>query len=81
MPNLKEFLNESRINIIQSMKEEGLEVDEDNLRSLVLAWSLKGADGPTYHRVTLEQYTGRQLIELFSVIADLEEEELSESVE
>lgn len=80
MPNLKEFFNESRNNIISSMREEGVDIDESNLRALVVAWSLKGESGPTYHRVTLEQYTGRQILELLSVIANTEEEEMSESI-
>lgn len=81
MPNLKEFFNNANINIIESMKEEGLEVDDENLRSLAIAWSLKTAEGPTYHRITLEKYAGRDLIELFSVIADSEEEEISEPID
>lgn len=80
MPSIKEFLIDTATHVQESIKEEDLDPNEDNFRSLAFAWSLNTPDGPTYHRFTIEKYAGRDLIELFSVIADAEEDEVSESV-
>lgn len=80
MTTIPEFFGKGIKEIEKSIKDEGLPIAEDSITALAIVWSTKGVDGlPTYNRVTMEKYTGRRLIELFSRLADMEEDELIES--
>lgn len=77
MSTLNDFFQESLKDINNSLKENNLPIDVDSLGAIAVVWSTVGTDEvpPSYNRMTMEKYTGRKLIHLFSKLADIEEEE------
>lgn len=75
--SLKEFLEHSGDEIIQSLLSQGLEINESNISSIAVCWAHPTDDGILYHRTTFEDFVGRPLIELFVNLTNHEEERIA----
>lgn len=79
---IDDFFDEATQNVESSFREQGLEISDRTLRSIAVGWCINTEDnGPQYYRVTLDNHAGRKLLELFSKLADIEEEEMVDESE